>query len=42
MLGLPIENINSMIHSIDYADKIDLDLAYFRSIAIPGQNSMTM
>lgn len=37
MLGLPIENVNSMIHSIDFADKCDFDFAYFNNVLLfPG------
>lgn len=37
ILGLPIETINSMIYSIDFADKIDLDVAnFFKIIVFPG------
>jgi len=37
ILGLPIETVNSMIYSIDFADRINLDMAYFFGVLLfPG------
>ncbi len=37
MLGIPIETPNSLIYTVDYADRIGIDLAYFlKLLVIPG------